>query len=58
MKLKITIKRIFFIGVLIAISVISAEITKNNSLSSKAVQANSTPITNKKVVLDAGHRTS
>jgi len=52
---KIIWKRAIFVFIAIFIAVLVYEITSNYSLSKKAIKANSTPITNKTIVLDAGH---
>lgn len=55
MNFKIIWKRYIFIVVAMFVAMLVYEITNNYTLSEKAIKANSTPITNKIIVLDAGH---
>lgn len=55
MKLNIMKKRYFFIGITILFAIIVYELSARRALSEKVIKTNSTPITNKVIVLDAGH---
>lgn len=52
---KSTILRILFVSSILMLSVVVYEITSNYTISRKAIKTNATPITNKTIVLDAGH---
>ena len=55
---KSTILRTIFVCSFLLVAMLVYEITSNYGLSEKTVKANATPITNKVIVLDAGHRLS
>lgn len=56
---KINKKRFIIVGLMVAISIGVFNFTNSKLLTkSESISANATPITNKVVVLDAGHRTA
>lgn len=56
---KLNKKRILVVCLMLVISIISFNIRDDrNSIKKYSVPANATPITNKVVILDAGHRAS
>ena len=52
---KITILRTIFVCSFLLVAMLVYEISSNYSVSQKLVKTNATPITNKTIVLDAGH---
>lgn len=55
MNLNTFIKRYMIIAVLLLMTIVCFELSEKNMLENKVLQANATPITNKTIVLDAGH---
>ena len=55
MKLNINKKRILFIFICVCFSIIGYGIMYNINLKNKDIKANATPITNKTIIIDAGH---
>ena len=55
MKLNINKKRILFIFLCVCFSIIGYGIMYNINLKNKDIKANATPITNKTIIIDAGH---
>lgn len=55
MKINTTLKRYLFITIMVVTSLVVCQISYENALNNKVMEVNSTPISNRIVVLDAGH---
>ena len=55
MKINITLKRYLFITIMVVTSLVVCQLGYENVLNSKVMEVNATPISNRIVVLDAGH---
>ena len=55
---KSTILKCIFICVGIAVTILAFELNVNASLKETIIKTNATPITNRVIILDAGHRSA
>ena len=55
MKINTALKRYLFITIMVVTSLVVCQLGYENVLNSKVMEVNATPISNRIVVLDAGH---